>query len=121
SLDGGRTWPRHTILGNNDREYLTVDYVSKPYKGRVYLDGAGYPQEIDEVHDYGESSGLFVYRSPTGSTSFEPVTRLTDTDSHYILGVGNAAVHSDGTYVAVFGDLKKQSSGWNLTPGTATA
>jgi len=106
SADRGRTWqgpfrpPQGNVL---DREYLTVDNVSEKYGGRVYLHGTGGIRSLD-----GEkfSIGIQLLRSLDSGASFSGPVARNSSGRHYVLGMGNSAILSDGTVIHVFGELK---------------
>lgn len=99
STDGGRSWPRRVVLPALDREYLTVDVSHSRYSGRLYLNATGGAPDIDEAGEYSFANGIDIYHSIDHGTTFAQPVGLLDVDDHYVLGMGNSAVLSDGTVV----------------------
>ena len=98
SRDGGRTWeppasvdaPPHAL----DRPYLVADTTSGRYHGGLYLVGNGWTAGTGG--EPGAATAVGLYRSSdSGVTWRGPVTR-TSLGRRFILGMGAAAVLSDG-------------------------
>jgi hypothetical protein len=108
SLDGGYTWEPPIHIRPTDRPYLTVDRTEGKYHGRIYSHGnIGSSRALDGPRP---SSGIKLYTSAdSGRTFLDPVQRWAP-DPHYVLGVGNGVVLSDGTLLMLFGELRDY---WN--------
>ncbi len=105
SANGGRAWSRPLQLGSLDREYLTVDQTTGPYRGRVYLVGVGVSKPLEgDYYDAGTDLGYTIdlYRSVDGGKSFlGPVAREVPVPG-YVGGMGDCAALSSGALVCVF-------------------
>jgi len=122
SYDAGRTWPHQVRLPVMDREYVTVDTTRSRFAGRVYVNATRGTQPIDADGGIGDfTNGISIYHSLDKGATFEQGVTLSDTHSRYVLGMGDGTVLSDGTFIALFGDLKNTATGWNYIPKTSTA
>ena len=109
SRDGGRTWeppasvdaPRHSL----DRHYLVADTTSGRYHGRLYLVGNGWTAGTGGAPGAAPAVGLYR-SSDSGVTWRGPVTR-TSLGRRFILGMGAAAVLSDGTLAIAFPEVSR--------------
>ena len=107
SKDSGKTWALLTKLPGLDREYIVVDNTGGKYNGRIYIHGTGGVKTFDKDRRY---SGMTIFRSIDGGESFEQLVKLASSDNHYVLGMGNSVVLSDGTLMILFGELRKYGS-----------
>jgi hypothetical protein len=108
SADGGQTWMKPTVLPAIDREYITVDTAGGKYRGRIYLNGTGSVRSLDDDQGAlgGRLSDLDVWRSLDGGATFHPPLKLAATKpNHVVEGMGNGVVLSDGTFMAITGQL----------------
>lgn len=123
STNAGKTWNRPIWLPGMDREYLTIDNnPASRFFGRIYLNATQGTASIDaDPANYDERNGITIYHSLNGGLSFEQGITLSDTQGHYVLGMGDGTVLSDGTFLAIFGDLKDTATGWNAYPKVSTA
>jgi hypothetical protein len=116
SSDHGLTWSDPVLIPNRfqgmDREYIVVDNTGGPQRGRVYIHGSGWMRDMSSDRLAGDIS---VYSSSDGGMTFSGPTKRGSFERRYVLGVGNGAVLSDGTFIAAFGELKDYWSG--LSPG----
>lgn len=107
SADGGKTWSEPVQLSGFhglDREYVTVDNTKSKYAGRVYVHATGWARGMEGER---KAADLSVFASSDhGAHFYGPVKRAT-LGRNYVLGVGNGVVLSDGTFVAIFGELKE--------------
>ena len=104
SKEGGKDWLPAIELPLIDREYIAVDDTGGKYHGRIYIHGVGLLGTIDG----GQSvTSITVFRSLDGGSSFELPVRLASVEDHYVLGMGNSVVLSDGTLVILFGELRQ--------------
>ena len=106
SSDGGKTWSDPTLIHGFhglDREYVTVDNTHGKYAGRVYVHATGWARGMEGERKAADISVLTS--SDRGAHFFGPIKRAT-LGRNYVLGVGNGVVLSDGTFVAIFGEVK---------------
>jgi hypothetical protein len=108
SNDGGKTWLPPTVLPSVDRPYVTVDATGGKYHGRVYIHGVSGVKTFDRE---GSISGVTILRSVDGGASFEPPVKLVSLEDHYVLGIGNGVVLSDGTLAIIFPELRHYQRG----------
>jgi hypothetical protein len=101
SLDAGLTWQEPSTIYLMDRQWVTVDHTGGKYHGRVYIHGTRGARRLDGGSGV---SGVSVIRSLDGGITFGPQVLLATSGSGYVLGMGNGAVLSDGTFLAVFGE-----------------
>jgi hypothetical protein len=100
SKDGGRTWLPAIEMRHIERPSIRVDDRSQKYKGNIYINGS---ISIGDVDGDSRSYGIGLRRSVNGGESFEQVSRLAlQNDRHYINGMGNCGILSDGTVACVF-------------------
>lgn len=106
STDGGTTWREMSGLDLGvDREYITVDDTSGPYRGRVYVHGAATGSAGIGVAgiDGRLITGLLIFRSTDGGQTYKSA-KLADEGSQYVIENANGIVMSDGTFATMFGD-----------------
>jgi len=103
SKDGGKTWAKPTVLPIIDREFVTVDNSSSPYKGRVYVVGNGGLEALDHGHGL---SDLMIFRSEDGGASFRPPVQFASSGNHRTIEPGNSVVLSDGTVLWPYCEMK---------------
>lgn len=123
SSDGGQTWQSMGYINRAlDREYVTVDTTGGKYNGHIYINGTGAFRPVLPTGDPEEDSvGITIQRSTDGGATFRtPLNRLSK-KPNYVLGMGNGAVLSDGTYVAIFGDLTEEKRAAEVHPTTPNA
>ncbi len=127
SDDGGETWSAPLFIDSHiDREYITVDATGGKYNGHIYINGTGSARRMDQnptadLESASAEIGISIQRSIDGGISFKAPLRRFSTPPHFVLGMGNGVVLSDGTYVAVFGDLKDYKLAQEKRPVKANA
>ena len=100
SSDGGKSWKEAGEAATSDRDYVTVDDTSGPYRGRVYVHGISGTADID-----GEQiTSLAAFHSTDQGQTFESV-KLAAEGSQYFPANGNGVVMSDGTFATIFGEI----------------
>jgi len=107
SADGGKTWAEPTLLHGFhglDREYVTVDNTKSKYAGRVYVHATGWARGMEGER---KAADLSVFTSSDRGAHFMGPIKRAALGRNYVLGVGNGVVLSDGTFVAIFGELKE--------------
>lgn len=128
SNDGGKSWEQPSHVDWIDREYITVDTTPGKYHGHVYINGTGSagvmdvplselsssPEEISTVQ-----IGVSFQRSLDGGATFRPPLKLFSVPPRWVLGMGNGVVLSDGTYLAVFGEMRDRSKIMDKPPYSA--
>ena len=102
SGDAGRTWSRPVSLPFIDREFIAVDRTSGPYRGRIYIEGAGI-QNRDGDKPAADAVTLFV--SKDGGATFGDPVRVPVPEGRQLSGMGWAGVLSDGTLAFVSQEL----------------
>ncbi len=111
SNDGGATWEAPSHIDWIDREYVTVDTTGGKYNGRIYINGTGSAGRMD--HGLGDIQsteiGISIQHSTDGGKTFDAPLKRFSTPQHWVLGMGNGAVLSDGTYIAIFGEQVDRS------------
>ncbi|MGH7720697.1 MAG: sialidase family protein [Gemmatimonadaceae bacterium] len=121
SPDGGKSWEAPTSLPMSDRPHLAVDHTGGAYSGRLYLHtfgGPGLPDASIAPFDSGGPIGfaLSVYRSTDGAT-FPAPTQLVFQEKRPLRRIGTSVVLSDGTFMAVVGQVTPGDSGAASRPG----
>ena len=106
SFDSGKTWSDPVDLLSLDREYITVDTRSEKYKGRVYVHANG---DARAVTDGEPTAGFLYFHSSDSGKTFSIPALLAIPQPRISVGHANGAILSDGTYVAIFWDLKDPS------------
>ena len=103
STDGGATWDSAGAMEVLDRQYVVVDDGAGPRHGRIYVHGSGTVGALggDEYVD-----DLALYTSSDGGATFRGTARAA-LGGRAVLGVGNGVVLSDGTWLAVFGEVRR--------------
>lgn len=102
STDAGRTWKELSRFQFVDREFIAIDKTNGKYDGRLYIVGQGSIKGISGSR----TDGLQLFRSIDGGKTFlGPVTAGYPEGSR-LVGVGTAAVLSDGTLAVVFAITK---------------
>src|SRR6266404_858994 len=118
SLDGGKTWSQQNVIPLNfeglDRESVTIDRTRKNSDDRVYITGECAVPSLEGP----SKNGFAVWRSRDLGMTFEGPVKRASAPNHYLLGVGNSVVLSDGTLVSLFGDVKN-SDGHFVPPANA--
>jgi hypothetical protein len=119
SANGGKTWAPPSHIDWIDREYITVDTTGGKHNGRIYINGTGLAglleHSLEEAMGGGGEGGraipigISIQSSSDGGSTFRPPTKHLTAPPHWILGMGNGVVLSDGTYVAVFGEQRDQA------------
>lgn len=100
SKDGGRAWLPAIEMSYIERPSIRVDDRSQKYKSNIYINGWSFIRDIQSGYPTG---GVSLGRSLNGGQSFERVTRFPlENDRHYISGMGNCGILSDGTVACVF-------------------
>lgn len=109
SMDGGKTWAEPVTLPVIDREYVTVDNSSSKYRGHIYINGTGAVKAFgSQGIQAGEYTDFDFFSSTDGGATFHPPLKLAEgLENHWIFGMGNGVVLSDGTFVAITGDMDK--------------
>ncbi len=109
SPDGGRTWEPPASVDAPpralDRHYLVADTTSTRYHGRLYLVGNGWTVGTGGAPAAATAVGLYR-SSDSGVTWRGPVTR-TSLGPRFILGMGAAAVLSDGRLAIAFPEVRR--------------
>jgi hypothetical protein len=127
SNDGGKTWMTPAFVDRSiDREYVTVDNTGGKYDGHIYINGTGGgsfmdPPAPEAGEEAGFEIGITIQQSTDGGASFRSPLNRFSVRPHYVLGMGNGTVLSDGTYIALFGELKQYSGANEVHPKTANA
>lgn len=107
SKDNGATWLEETQLPYLDRVYVVVDDTGGKYHGRVYVNGLSSLKSMDR----GESRpAVFVYPSTNGGVTFNPPALGFSEGAHYMSGVGNCVVQSDGMLACLYTELSSLQS-----------
>jgi hypothetical protein len=102
---GGAAWGAPVVLPFIDREYLTVDLTGGKFQGHVYLHGTGRDKTMDpEDKSYNAVTTFSLFRSVDDGASFQQVANVPSA-IHHITNEGNGVVVSDGTFVALFGEM----------------
>jgi hypothetical protein len=115
SLDAGKTWSQPVDMLSLDREFITVDTRSDKYKGRIYVHANGFSRNVVEGEE--PVDGFLYFHSSDGGQSFSTPTLLSLPRPRMSVGHSIGAILSDGTYVALFWDLKNpDDSHGNLRP-----
>lgn len=116
SSDYGFTWAEPLALPLIDREYLTVDHSGGKYAGRIYLHGTGHVNSI--APEGGKRvSDIDIFRSLDGGKSFVGPAKLAAMEEgHVVEGMGNGVVLSDGTFIAVTGELLQEKNYFQRPP-----
>ena len=115
SLDAGKTWSQPVDMLSLDREFITVDTRSDKYKGRIYVHANGFSRNVVEGEE--PTTGFLYFHSSDGAQSFSTPTLLALPRPRMSVGHSIGAILSDGTYVALFWDLKNpDDSHGNLRP-----
>jgi hypothetical protein len=119
SANGGKNWEPPSHIDWIDREYITVDTTGGKYNGRIYINGTGLAGLLEHSLEEalgGEGEhigtipiGISIQSSLDGGSSFRPPQKHLSSPPHWILGMGNSVVLSDGTYVAIFGEQRDQA------------
>jgi hypothetical protein len=122
SQDGGKTWGTPVHIDGEDREYLTVDMTGSKFNGRIYINAMGALRLLDPPLEPANNvafspleTSFSVHRSLDGGRTFEPARKRPSLPPHWIVGMGNGVVLSDGTYAAVFGE-QRERIGLNQRP-----
>lgn len=98
------TWNAPLHLPFIDRPYITFDATGGRFHGRGYINGTGDLRALGRDQEVATTVSLF--QSIDGfRTVGLPATRAA-WPSHYVLGMGNSVVLSDGTLVTLFGEVK---------------
>lgn len=109
SSDSGRTWSKPLELPTIDREYLTVDNTTEKFRGRIYVHGTGVVRSIEREPRI--ITGIDLFRSADGGNSFLGPIKVAATEpKHIVEGMGNGVVLSDGTFVAITGELEDEDN-----------
>jgi hypothetical protein len=125
SPDGGKTWSAPSHIDWIDREYITVDATGGKYNGRIYVNGTGSgrlmdpPSSADAINS--TLIGISLQRSLDGGATFRPAIKQMSSPAHWVLGMGNGVILSDGTYIAVFGEQQDRSEMMQKRPAKADA
>jgi hypothetical protein len=115
SLDTGKTWSAPVDTLSLDREFITVDTRSDKYKGRIYIHANGFSRNVIEGEE--PTNGFLYFHSINGGQSFSTPTLLSLPRPRASVGHSIGAILSDGTYVALFWDLKNpEDTRGNLRP-----
>lgn len=112
SSDGGKTWAEPAHLDWVDREYIAIDTTGGKYNGTIYVNGTGSVQMMDRPYDVDPNNleiGISIQRSTDGGVTFRPPIKRLSTSSHWVLGMGNGVILSDGTYLAVYGEQQDRT------------
>src|SRR6266496_5102153 len=108
SNDSGRTWFKPVTLPWGDREYITVDNSSANFRGAVYLHATG---SVGSVNPQGRP--IYVVdlsrSADAGVTFLGPVKVGATEQNHTLDGMGNGVVLSDGTFVAITGEVTDEA------------
>jgi hypothetical protein len=107
SSDGGSTWSPPTRLPFIDREFITVDMSGGKYQGRIYLNGTGLVSAIEGAR---RNTDFTLFRSSDGGATFQAPVKRSAFGARYVRSMGNGVVLSDGTFLALFGEVKEY---WN--------
>lgn len=107
SSDGGVSWTGNAGVALMDREFITVDRTGGDFHGRVYLNGTRGARSLDGGTG---ASGLTVVHSSDGGVTFAPPVTLVTEGEHYVLGMGNGVVLSDGTLVILYGERQDRDA-----------
>jgi hypothetical protein len=116
SANGGKTWDPPSHIDWVDREYITIDTTTGKYSGRIYINGTGHDdlmeQTLEKANKGDEEGraipiGISIQSSRDGGSNFAPPQKHLSAPPHWTLGMGNGVVLSDGTYVAVFGEQRE--------------
>jgi hypothetical protein len=125
SDDAGKTWLPPAHIDSIDREYITVDTTGGGYHGRVYINGTGFARQMDPPSGNDDrgfyANGISIQRSLDGGVSFKPPLQFFSIRPHWVLGMGNGVVLSDGTYIAVFGEQRDRNNLGEKRPAKANA
>ena len=106
SQDGGKTWlPDPVALPFSDREYLTVDCVSKKFHGRVYIHG----NVVMKAADGARIAGTRIWVSDNGGQSFVE-KNFPPASGRFSTYQGIGTVLTDGTFLAPFTDITEDFS-----------
>jgi len=108
SKDGGRNWLPPTEVPVFDREFITVDNTGGKFQGRVYINGTSGARRFDKGAQ--SISGLKVMFSTDQGETFRAPTMMGSEANHYVLGMGNGAVFSDGTLIVLFGERRDRDN-----------
>ncbi len=107
SGDSGRTWSEPVILPRFhglDREYLVVDNTGGKFDGRVYMHATGWVRPMEGKT---QQADISLFTSRDGGASFLGPVKRASVGKHYVLGVGNGVVLTDGTVVLLFGEINR--------------
>lgn len=118
SSDGGQTWSGVARVPVMDREWISVDRTGGAYHGRIYINGTRGARGIDGPG----ASGMSIIHSSDGGATFQgPNTLVVSDPLHYVIGMGNSVVLSDGTLVVLLGQWRNRDAmmrpGDDLPPG----
>ncbi len=120
STDGGATWHEaHAIPTKHDgidRESMIADATTGRYAGRVYITGATDIAQTDGGHAEGGGMGLWT-STDRGATFAKPFKRASPA-GRYTLGLGNDVILSDGTLMALFGEVLHPDSVGRAPPSS---
>lgn len=119
SPDGGQTWSGAARVPAMDREWITVDHTGGTHHGRVYINGTRGARGIDGPG----ASGMSLIHSNDGGATFQgPHTLVVSDPLHYVIGMGNSVVLSDGTLVVLLGQWRNRDAmmrpGDDMPPGS---
>jgi hypothetical protein len=116
SPDGGHTWEPPVRLPILDREYLAFDGTPGKFAGRGYIHGTGGTRSIDG--DRPSADDVTLFRSVDGFKTFAGPVARTALGRAYVLGMGTSVVLSDGSLVALFGEVSEywQANGRGEVP-----
>ncbi len=115
SLDAGKSWSKPVDMLSLDREFITVDTRSDKYKGRIYVHANGCSRSVVEGEE--PIDGFLYFHSSDGGESFSTPTLLSLPRPRMSVGHSIGAILSDGTYVALFWDLRNPDDNrGNLRP-----
>lgn len=104
SADSGKTWGSPIELPSMDREYVTVD--NNGSKGRVYVHGTSFLRSI--VSGGSSIAEFSLWSSSDGERPFVGPARLATSETgRTLMGMGNGVVLSDGTFVAITGEVNE--------------
>ena len=106
SRDSGKSWSEPVSLHGFhglDREYVTVDNTAGKYAGNVYVHATGWARGMEGER---KAADVSLFTSRDGGAHFTGPVKRANLDRNYVLGVGNGVVLSDGTFVAVFGEVR---------------
>src|SRR6266496_105510 len=108
STDSGRTWFKSISLPWGDREYITVDHTSSIYRGTIYLNATG---SVGSINPQGRRIyDIDLSRSADSGVTFLGPVKLGATEPNHTLdGMGNGVVLSDGTFVAITGEVTDEA------------